>query len=112
MNKQTLRYHIIIFIMLCVSNVMFSQSYKKDSLQIKAYTEIIYNNSKADSIWLKKVFCDYCNEKQLESIGQEALYRADAEKYLPENKLKQGKKRLAIYIRIAKKDFAKLKDNK
>ena len=96
--------------MLFISNIALSQAYKKDSLQIKSYTEIVYEDSKAESIKLKKVFCDYCNSTQLKIIGEEALFRADTEKYYPENKLKKGKKRLAIYIRIAKVDFAALKE--
>jgi len=96
--------------MLFISNIALSQSYKKDSLQIKSYTEIVYKDSLAVSIKLKKVFCDYCNSKQLKIIGEEALFRADEEKYYPENKLKKGRKRLAIYLRISKVDFAAIKE--
>ena len=111
MNKNRLKYRLFAcVIILFISNLVVGQSYKKDSLQIKTYTEINYKNSKAESIKLKKVFCDYCNKKQLESIGEEALFRADTEKYFPENKMKNGKKRLAIYIRISKADFAELKE--
>lgn len=92
-------------------NIITAQSYRKDSLQIKVYTEITYKSAKATNIKLKKVFCDYCTESQTNSIAEEALLRADAEKYYPENKLKNGKKRLAIYIRIAKSDFKAITDN-
>lgn len=106
MSKKQVQ-HTILFAFLCLGlHTAFAQSYKKDSLQLKVYTEITYKNSKALSVKLKKVFCDYCTPIQLESVGEEALRRADSEKYYPENKLKQGKKRLAIYIRISKKDFA------
>ncbi|WP_299886653.1 hypothetical protein [uncultured Lacinutrix sp.] len=111
MSRKILKHsYFCTVIILFIAQISIAQSYKKDSIQIKAYTEITYNNNKVESIKLKKVFCDYCSEFQLESIGEEALYRANAEKYLPENKLKKGKKRLAIYIRISKVDFAAIKN--
>lgn len=100
---------IIIFIGFGVMGVS-AQSYTKDSLQIKVYTEIEYKDNKSGKISLKKVFCDYCTPLQLESIGEEALVRAYNERYYPENRLKNGKKKLAIYIRIAKQDFAAIKE--
>ncbi len=112
MNRIYGKYSLltILFVLMGV-NAIFAQSYKKDSLQIKAYTEINYKNSKAIAIKLKKVFCDYCTSMQIESIGEEALRRANIEKYYPENKLENGKKKLAIYIRISKKDFASINEN-
>ncbi len=112
MNSINLKYKlfVIAFIMLGFQNVS-TQSYAKDSLQIKVYTEIEYENSQAKQIILKKVFCDYCSEIQTKSIAEEALRRADIEKYHPENKLKNGEKRLAIYIRISKEDFAAIKED-
>ncbi len=106
------KYDLLAFLFFLLGlNMISAQSYKKDSLQIKAYTEINYKNNKATAIKLKKVFCDYCSTVQIESIGEEALRRADMEKYYPENKLENGKKRLAIYIRISKKDFASINEN-
>jgi hypothetical protein len=107
------KYSILFVLLSLVLNTVSAQSYKKDSLQIKVYTEISYKKAKATNIKLKKVFCDYCSETQTESIGEEALRRADSEKYHPENKLENGKKRLAIYIRISKNDFKSItKDTK
>jgi len=89
------------------------QSYAKDSLQIKVYTQIKYINNKVVDIKLKKVFCDYCSDYQRKEMGYEGLRRANIEKYYPENRLENGIKKLALYIRIAKKDFSILKqDNK
>lgn len=105
MSKTQITYSTLFILLGLGLNTMFAQSYKKDSLQIKVYTEIAYKSSKATNIKLKKVFCDYCTEQQTKSIGEEALRRADLEKYYPENKLENGKKRLAIYIRISKEDF-------
>ena len=87
------------------------QGYAKDSLQIKAYTLITYQNSKAVKIELSHVFCDYCSDFQKEAIGEEAKRRAYQNRYLPENRIDDGEKRLAVYIRIAKKDFAAIKED-
>ena len=111
MSKQLVKYGLILVMLSLAINTAVAQSYRKDSLQIKVYTEITYKSAKATNIKLKKVFCDYCTEAQTNSIAAEALVRADAEKNYPENKLKNGKKRLAIYIRIAKSDFKTIKEN-
>lgn len=47
------------------SNLVFAQrGYKKDSLQIKVYTEIEYVQYRVKSVKVVKVFCDYCSELQ------------------------------------------------
>lgn len=98
--------------MLCVSQTSIAQiGYTKDSLQIKAYTLITYKNNEAVKIELTKVFCDYCSELQREVLGEEAKRRSYNDRYLPENRLKDGQKRLALYIRIAKTDFAAIKED-
>lgn len=96
---------LILFLWFGIESVL-AQSYTKDSLQIKTYTEIAYINSEAKDIKLIKVFCDYCSELQKKSIGEEALRRAYYERYEPQNILVNGKKKLAILIRISKADFA------
>ncbi|WP_245584987.1 hypothetical protein [Psychroserpens burtonensis] len=88
-----------------------AQSYKKDSLQIKSYTLIEYRRSEVKSVKLLRVICDYCTDIQKEVIGIEATRRAESESYEPKNRLKEGDKKLAIYIRIAKKDFAAIKED-
>lgn len=87
------------------------KGYAADSLQIKAYTSIDYRNNKAVAVKLLKVFCDYCNAKQMESIGNQAIVISENEKYKPENRLENGIKKLALFIRVSKKDFQAIKDD-
>ncbi|TYB76472.1 hypothetical protein ES674_11345 [Bizionia myxarmorum] len=84
---------------------MQAQNYAKDSLQIKVYTQITYKSKEAKDIKLIKVFCDYCSDEQTSKIGYAALRRSYDERYDPENILINGKKKLAIIIRIDKSDF-------
>nr|WP_321226482.1 hypothetical protein [uncultured Psychroserpens sp.] len=105
------KYQLLCLIVFLLNSIALSaQSYKKDSLQIKSYTLIEYRNNEVKDIKLTKVLCDYCTELQKEAVGVEALRRAKYESYDPENRLKEGDKKLAIYIRIAKKDFAAIKE--
>ncbi|MGB3608592.1 MAG: hypothetical protein WA775_08470 [Psychroserpens sp.] len=95
----------------CLSTaVMAAQSYKKDSLQIKSYATIEYSNNEVKDIELLKVLCDYCSDFQKKIIGEEVLRRSFNERFDPKNRIKNGKKKLAIYIRIAKKDLAAIKE--
>nr|WP_321235056.1 hypothetical protein [uncultured Psychroserpens sp.] len=106
------KYQLISITILCLnSGLLSAQSYTKDSLQIKSYTVIEYRNNEVKDIQLLKVICDYCTDFQKEVIGEEAKRRTYLERLDPKNRLKEGKKKLAIYIRIAKTDFAEIKDN-
>lgn len=105
------KYQLLLLVMLCLVTVSNAQSYKKDSLQIKSYTLIEYVNNEVKNIELLKVMCDYCTEIQKEAIGKEAIRRSYLERFDPKNRLKEGKKKLAIYIRVAKKDFAAIKED-
>ena len=106
------RLQILITVFCCIlASKSFSQSgYQKDSLQIKVYTEIDYLDRIAKGIKVKKVFCDYCSEFQIELIKKEAIRRS----YLIRNDedVRQviGKYKHALYIRISKKDFAEMKE--
>ena len=71
---------------------------------------IQYKDSKVESIKITKTFCDYCSENQLNALKQEAWNRAYYERYNPKNRLVNGKRKLALYIRISKKDFLSLKE--
>lgn len=102
---------LILFIIFCFSDLNAQKGYAADSLQIKVYTEIDYVNNSPKAIKIKKVFCDYCSANQLNGIEDEALRRSYIERDLKKNKLTNGKKKLAIYIRIAKSDFAYLENN-
>lgn len=102
---------LTLLLIVTVLSPIYSQlGFKKDSLQIKVYTEIRYVNNEAVDINVKKVFCDYCTEFQTKVVGEEGIRRSNEVKYDAENRLKNGVKRLALYIRVSKKDFAALKE--
>ena len=84
--------------------------YQKDSLQIKVYSIITYENSHPKQINIDTVFCDYCNEAQVNILKRQAWELSYAGRYAPENRIEQGKRKLALFIRVSKDDFKKLKD--
>ena len=110
MNSRQIILGIFAFLMWTTSSAQLG--YKKDSLQIKVYTEITYRDYKPVHIEVKKVFCDYCSENQIKLIGEEALRRTKDDQYNPKYVSANDKTRLALFIRVAKRDFAKLKDGK
>ena len=89
---------------------VFAQPYTTDSLQFKVYTIASYKDSFVKSIKLDRVFCDYCSDSQLKALGQLGLKSSNRFIKDPKNRLVNGQKRLAIYLRIAKKDFANIKE--
>jgi len=106
------KYKLLILIGFFLSSaIVHAQSYKKDSLQIKSYILVEYRNTIIKDIKLLNVLCDYCTDFQREAVGIEAKRRGALEGLDPKNRLKDGDKKLAIYIRIAKKDFAAIKEN-
>lgn len=106
------RLQIILFFIFSfiIANGFSQTGYKKDSLQIKVYTEIEYLESQVKDIKVIKVFCDYCSEFQTEMLSREALRRTYLEKDDEKIRLVNGKYKDAIYIRISKKDFSELKE--
>jgi len=102
---------LILLFSLALASPAIAQGYQKDSLQIKVYTEIEYEQYRVKSIKATRVFCDYCSENQTKKIKEEALRLA----YLARNNrdyiLEKGIKKLAMYIRVSKKDFAALKED-
>lgn len=86
-----------------------AQSYRKDSLQFKIYTITTFKDSKVKDVVLDKVFCDYCSNSQLIALGQLGLKQSNKLIKKPKNRMVNGKNRLAIYLRISKKDFANIK---
>ena len=108
-----MKYLQIIFTIFCctfAAHVFAQSGYQKDSLQIKVYTKIEYKDSYAKDIQVDKVFCDYCSEYQIEKIKTEAKKIAYLERNAKKNRLKNGIKKLALYIRVSKKDFSELKE--
>ncbi|GAB5399470.1 MAG: hypothetical protein Aureis2KO_10550 [Aureisphaera sp.] len=84
------------------------RDYRKDSLQFKMYTRLYVNSSiELDSVVVKKIFCDFCSERQLEALREEAFRRSVYESENPKYK-KAGEHRLALYIRLSKLDFKAL----
>jgi len=105
------KYQLLCLIVFVLNSIVLNaQSYRKDSLQIKSYTLIEYRQGEVKSVKLIKVLCDYCTDIQKEVVGVEATRRAKLESYYPKNRIKNGDKKLAIYIRVAKKDFAAIKE--
>jgi len=102
---------LLLSTILCLSNLHAQKGYSVDSLQIKVYTEIDYVNNDTKAINIRKVFCEYCTEDQKRGIEDEALRRSYLERNDKKNKLANGRKRLAIYIRISRSDFAYLEGN-
>jgi len=101
-------------VVLCLVGNIFALKaqvgYQKDSLQIKVYAEYKYVNQQLKAIEITKIFCDFCSVSQLEKIKNEASRLA----YLSRHRNKPSKsnetKKLAMYIRVSKKDFAAIKE--
>ncbi|MEP2935394.1 MAG: hypothetical protein ABJM06_06740 [Gilvibacter sp.] len=103
----------MLFILFVVSSYYSGQAqvgYQKDSLQIKVYSIITYEKSHPQKIEIGKVFCDYCNDNQLTMLKGQAWELTYAARYAPENRIDDGKRKLALFIRVSKEDFKKLKD--
>lgn len=85
-----------------------SKDYRKDSLQFKMYTRLYIDQQlNVDSVSLRKVFCDWCSESQMEILRQEAIRQSLIEQHNPRYK-KPGEHRLALYVRFSKEDFKNL----
>ena len=89
---------------------MGQKGYARDSLQIKLYADIKYEEGRTMDIAIRKVFCDYCDEGQLKYLKHEGWRRAYLERNLPENRLSKGIRKLTLLIRISKEDFKNLKN--
>ena len=107
--KYSITIATIIFLFL-VEKAGAQVGYQKDSLQIKVYTEIDYSNRQVKAIRVKKVFCDYCAKYQKEQIANEAYNRTYFARYDKNIRQERGRYRHALYIRIAKKDFARMRE--
>ncbi len=85
-----------------------TQDYRIDSIQFKMYTRIYVGSQlQLDSVIVKKIFCDWCSESQLDILREEAMRQSMMERYNPKYK-KPGQHRLALYVRFSKEDFKKL----
>jgi len=102
---------MMVFLFLPFFRMNAQVGYAKDSLQIKVYTEIQYKEHKPINITVTHVFCDYCNQKQKEHVKNIAWDLAYNDRFSPENMVEEGRKRLAMYIRIPKDKFILLKED-
>jgi len=107
-------YCVVVLILCCFSfNYSLGQkrSFEKDSLRIKVYTEIEYVNSQSKEITVKKVFCDYCSENQIEALKVKAKELAFYDRYNPKKRMVNGIRKFAIIIRVSKIDFIAIKED-
>lgn len=105
--------HSILFLLVSafVKAQLPVKDYRQDSLQFKMYTRLYINEQlKIDSVTVKKVFCDWCSEPQMDILHQEAMRQSMIERYNPKYR-KSGEHRLALYVRFSKEDFKKLDTN-
>jgi len=102
---------LILFFIAFANHANAQLGYQKDSLQIKVYTKIEYVNYRVKSIEVTKVFCDYCSKLQLDKLKEEASRLAYLARNNKDYVLNNGIKKLAMYIRVSKKDFAALKED-
>jgi hypothetical protein len=87
-----------------------TKNYKIDSLQFKMYTRLFVGPQlQVDSITVKKIFCDWCTETQMQVLRDEAMRQSMIERHNPRYK-KPGEHRLALYVRFSKEDFKNLND--
>jgi len=90
---------------------MFGQKgFAKDSLQFKAYVHITYLEARVTDIKVRKVFCDYCSENQLEYLKQKFWGMANSEKYDSEVRLQKGLRKRTLITRIPREHFKGLKN--
>ena len=101
---------IIALVCFCNISVSKAQSFRKDSLQIKVYTLAEFSNSELKNIKLRKIFCDYCSEKQLNVIGELGLKKAKEVVKSSRKKVNNGTQKIAVYLRVSREDFIKFKD--
>ena len=88
-----------------------SKDYKKDSLQFKMYTRLFLSERlQVDSVTVKKIFCDWCSDVQMDVLHQEAMRQSMIERHNPRYN-KPGEHRLALYVRFSKADFKNLKND-
>ena len=87
-------------------------SYRADSLQFKMYTRLFVSDQvQLDSVVVKKVFCDYCSKTQTSYIGKLGLEKTYNIVTSEMDNLNNGQHKMAVYLRVSKKDFKKINDS-
>jgi len=115
MKTLKIPYYFVVLMLCCFSfNYSLGQNrdFKADSLQIKVYTEIEYLNSQSQEITVKKVFCDYCSENQINFLKKRARELAFYDRYNPKKRIENGTRKFAIILRVSKKDFSEMRTKK
>lgn len=111
-SMKTKGVYILIFLMCSAfakaQSPVSTKDYRKDSLQFKMYTRMYLDAQLSiDSITVKKIFCDWCTEPQMDVLHQEAMRQSMIERHNPKYR-KPGEHRLALYVRFSKEDFKNL----
>ena len=103
--------YIVILLLLCTPMLAKAQiGWRKDSLQFKVYTRVYFNKAEQiDSVKVQKIKCDYCTQKQILGLSEQALHRTRMDLNDPSLKRK-GVHIQAHFIRISKEDFKTLND--
>lgn len=111
MKIKTVQFITVLIAVLLFTEQLNAQNYsgfKKDSLQVKMYVHIKYENAKPKEIKVKKIFCDYCNESQKAYLAQTAWSKDYKVSNDRENVVENGLTTKALFIRVAKNEFRKL----
>ncbi len=113
MKQLKISYYLIALFLCCFSfnySIAQKRNFAKDSLRIKVYTEIEYVNGRSKIIIVKKVFCDYCSDNQIEALKEKAKELAFYDRYNPKKRLLNGIRKMTMIIRVSKKDLNALEN--
>jgi hypothetical protein len=95
------------FLMVCTF-AKAQSGWRKDSVQFKVFTRLYINELKmVDSVKVQKIECDYCSQRQILGLAEEALHRTRLDIDNPKYS-KKGVYQDSHYIRISREDFIKL----
>jgi hypothetical protein len=105
MNKKLI---MIAGCMLFFAFAKAQSGWRKDSVQFKVFTRLYINELKmVDSVKVQKIECDYCSQRQILGLAEEALHRTRLDIDNPKYS-KKGVYQDSHYIRVSREDFLKL----
>lgn len=97
---------LLVFFFCLMNTIAYSQrGFEVDSIQIKVYTQIEYENYKPIKIEVTKIFCDYCSEEQLKKVELKAIQTTQRVRYNSESILANGSRRIKHVIRFKRDKF-------
>jgi len=115
MKRLKISYYLIAFFLCCIS-FNYSTAQKRrfalDSLRIKVYTEIEYEEGSSKKITVTKVFCDYCSPSQIEALKRQAKELAYYQRRYSSNGRVNEIQKFTMIISVSKKDLLELKIEK